>query len=142
MEGTVTSEADVERLGAELDRLRAVLAASRRETGSPRWPSPFEQPEPSLATLDPDAYLGALTAPEANDDDGRRLTALLVAKLRFERVQRGSDLAMRWFDADPQAFADVFRRYHATEPSTDVFPAPEADRFFAFCEREGLLRRG
>jgi hypothetical protein len=48
---------------------------------------------------------------------------------------------MRWFDAEPQAFSDVFRRYHAAEPSTDVFPAPEADRFFAFCEREGLLER-
>jgi uncharacterized protein (UPF0276 family) len=138
MEGTVTSEADVERLGDELDRVRRILSAAPVTVP---WPAPFEAPSLSPAALEADAYVHALTHPEVNDEDGRRLTALLVAKLRFERIQRGSDLAMRWFDAEPQAFSDVFRRYHAAEPSTDVFPAPEADRFFAFCEREGLLER-
>jgi uncharacterized protein (UPF0276 family) len=138
MEGTVETEADVERLGAELARARTILT---RPFAGVDWPAPFEAPRTSPTPLDADAYLRALLHPEANDEDGRRLTSLLVAKLRFERIQRGSDLAMRWFDAEPEAFSDVFRRYHAEEPPIDVFPAPEADRFFAFCEREGLLER-
>ena len=140
MEGTVSSEADVERLAAELDRVRAIVSNSR-EPAAPEWPAPFERPRTTPTALDGDAYLHALMHPEANEEDGRRLTALLVAKLRFERVQRGSALALRWFDAEPEAFAELFRRYHHAVPSIDVFPAPEVDRFFAFCEREGLLRR-
>ncbi|MBX7195578.1 MAG: DUF692 domain-containing protein [Sandaracinaceae bacterium] len=140
MEGTVSTPEDVARLGGELDRLRALVSAPPSDAAS-RWPVPFARPVTTPAPFDDDGYLDELSHAERVHDDGRRLTALLVAKLRFERIQRGSDLAMRWFDADPEGFSAVFTRYHAGAPMREVFPAPEAEAFFAFCEGEGLLAR-
>ncbi|HZN91949.1 MAG TPA: hypothetical protein VFB81_04570 [Myxococcales bacterium] len=77
------------------------------------------------------------TALRAADPDGLRLTALLVAKLRFERVVRGSAAAGEWFDADPAAFSDAFRCYHAEVPPTASFPAAEAAAFLAWAGRSG-----
>jgi len=74
----------------------------------------------------------------AADPDGLRLTALLVAKLRFERVIRGSSAASAWFDADPAAFSAAFRRYHGEVPPTALFPAAEAASFLAWAMRNGL----
>jgi hypothetical protein len=68
----------------------------------------------------------------AADPDGLRLTALLVAKLRFERVIRGSSAAGDWFDRDPAAFSAAFRRYHAEVPPEAIFPAAEAKSFLAW----------
>ena len=62
-------------------------------------------------------------------DDGLRLAALLVARLRFERLLRGSPDAERWFDQDPASFTDAFRRYHAATRLTAFFPAEEARLF-------------
>jgi len=73
----------------------------------------------------------------AADPDGLRLTALLVAKLRFERVIRGSASAGEWFDADPAAFSDAFRRYHAEVPPSALFPAAEAAAFLEWAGRSG-----
>ncbi|MBN8612862.1 MAG: DUF692 family protein [Deltaproteobacteria bacterium] len=142
MEGTVESEADVAALARELDRLRTILEGPRptQETALDRA-LPFDRPHAPAAALDPDAYLALLRDAELTSDDGRRMTALLVAKLRFERLQRGSDLAMQWFDESPQRFAELFRSYHLATPMEATFPAQEADRFFAFCERRGLVRR-
>jgi len=81
--------------------------------------------EPSL-----DAVLRASLL--AADPDGLRLTALLVAKLRFERVIRGSSAAGAWFDRDPAAFSAAFRRYHAAVPPSEPFPAAEARSFLAW----------
>jgi hypothetical protein len=66
------------------------------------------------------------------DGDGVRLTALLVAKLRFERLLRGSPEAEHLFTTDPARFAQTFRRYHESIPLDDFFPAREAQRFRAF----------
>ena len=68
----------------------------------------------------------------AADPDGLRLTALLVAKLRFERVIRGSSAAGDWFDRDAAAFSAAFRRYHAEVPPSEPFPAAEAKSFLAW----------
>jgi hypothetical protein len=64
------------------------------------------------------------------DGDGVRMTALLVAKLRFERLLRGAPEAEAWFDRDPADFARAFRRYHAEVPPSAFFPGEEA-RLFA-----------
>jgi len=59
----------------------------------------------------------------------RNLAALLVARLRFERLLRGSPQAEAWFDADPEAFAAAFKRYHAEVPPAAFFPQAEARLF-------------
>jgi hypothetical protein len=42
--------------------------------------------------------------------DGFEMAALLVARLRFERLMQGSEAASRWFDADPAASPRRFGR--------------------------------
>ena len=82
---------------------------------------------------DPVAAVRALH-PEA-DADGVRLAALLVARLRFERLLRGAPAAGAWFARDPAGFARFFRRYHAAVPPRAFFPADEAALFAGFCAR-------
>ncbi|MBL8114307.1 MAG: hypothetical protein JNK60_15605 [Acidobacteria bacterium] len=63
------------------------------------------------------------------DPDGFRIAALLVTKLRFERLLRGSSEAERLFDEDPGGFARLFKRYaHEVSPSA-VLPSEEATLF-------------
>jgi hypothetical protein len=69
------------------------------------------------------------------NEAGLRMTALLVAKLRFERLVRGSGEAAALFDRHPRAFTEAFRRYHAETPARATFPAAEARDFAAFCKR-------
>jgi hypothetical protein len=69
------------------------------------------------------------------DADGVRLTALLVAKLRFERLLNGSREAADWFRRDPAAFTRVFGRYHRAVPQTAFFPKAEARAFDAWLRR-------
>jgi hypothetical protein len=96
-------------------------------------------PEPALAVRriardrrHPPTLRRALHAAEAA---GIEMAALLVARLRFERLMRGSPEAETWFEADAAGFAAAFRRYHAEVPPTAFFPAEEARSFRAFCER-------
>jgi hypothetical protein len=70
-------------------------------------------------------------APDA-DADGVRLTALLVARLRFERLLRGSRLAAAWFEADAAGFTAAFAAYHEAVVPLAFFPREEAWRFFAW----------
>jgi hypothetical protein len=65
----------------------------------------------------------------AADEDGVRLSALLVARLRFERLIRGSPEAEEWYDADAERFTEAFRRYHAEVAPTAFFPPAEAELF-------------
>jgi hypothetical protein len=67
--------------------------------------------------------------------DGVRMAALLVAKLRFERLLRGSPDAEAWFERDPEGFTSAFRRYHAAVPPTAFFPPAEARLFRAWRAR-------
>ena len=64
--------------------------------------------------------------------DGVRMAALLVARLRFERLMRGCPEAAQAFEAEPGKFATSFRRYHAEVPPTAFFPAAEASLFRAW----------
>jgi hypothetical protein len=145
MEGTVTDR-DVPTIVGEVERLRAfasdcVLAEKARKVGE------TELPDADLHAYE-EAISAALVAPDsvarlretvldaelskcvaAIDDDGFRLTALLVARLRFERLVQGNAEADRWFEEDPRAFADAFRRYHAEVPPTAFFPQHEARLF-------------
>lgn len=63
------------------------------------------------------------------DADGLRLTALLVKKLRFERIVLGDERLGASFDADPRRFTRQFERYARTVPPTFAFPGEEAEAF-------------
>jgi hypothetical protein len=65
----------------------------------------------------------------AADERGIRIAALLVARLRFERLIRGSEEADRWFEEDPKGFTESFRRYHHAVPPTAFSPPAEAALF-------------
>lgn len=66
---------------------------------------------------------------ERADEDGVRLSALLVARLRFERLMQGSRAAARWFEEDARAFTEAFRTYHRSVAPTAPFPGEEGARF-------------
>ena len=72
------------------------------------------------------------------DDDGVRIAALLVAKLRFERLLRGSSAIEAAFERDPRRFSERFRRYHAAIPMNAFFPPDEAAAFAAFVDAGDL----
>jgi hypothetical protein len=95
----------------------AALARARRDTRLPR------------------ALRRALAAIDA---DGIALAAMLVAKLRFERLIRGCPAAEAWFERDPAGMTDMFRRYHEEVEMGAFFPPSEARLFRAW--RRQLLR--
>ena len=68
----------------------------------------------------------------AADPDGVRMSALLVARLRFERLLRGSADAERFYERAPERFTATFRRYHERVPPTAFFPHEEAALWTAF----------
>jgi hypothetical protein len=76
------------------------------------------------------------------DGHGLQMSALLVAKLRFERLMRGSGALSEWFERDPETFTATFHRYHRETPLSAVFPTAEARDFAKFCEREQTLAAG
>lgn len=88
-------------------------------------------PVSALATAltDPALPSSSRGALDAIDRDGLRIAALLVARLRFERLVRGCPEAEAWFDRDPAGFAGAFRRYHAEVPPTAFVPPGEARLF-------------
>jgi hypothetical protein len=86
-------------------------------------------PDPAAALAraarDPSLPAEVRAALGAADADGVRLGALLVAKLRFERLLRGSVRAAEAFATDPAAFAAAFRRWHEAHPPIAFWPAEE-----------------
>ncbi|HET6204843.1 MAG TPA: hypothetical protein VFI25_18800 [Planctomycetota bacterium] len=100
------------------ERLLADVLASR----DPSAPLEKAKADPELPAALKEAIAGA-------DPEGVALTALLVAKLRFERLIRGSSRVGEWFDRDPRGFTEAFRRYHADVAPTTSEPRKEA-RFF------------
>ena len=66
------------------------------------------------------------------DDDGVRIAALLVARLRFERLMQGSNEAARFFEEAPDAFAASFRGYHESTRALAQDPAAEGAQFLAW----------
>jgi uncharacterized protein (UPF0276 family) len=155
MHGTVTA-ADVPLLRDELRRARRAVTAPR-EPRSPRPPPPRgELADARWTVADERAYGLALCGPDpvaalhtaaiawppplraladGVDEDGVRMTALLIAKLRFERIVNGSADAARCFRTSPVSFARAFWSYHdSVEPAAHA-PWHEARRFRAWCRR-------
>jgi hypothetical protein len=78
------------------------------------------------------------TALRCVDEDGLRLAALLVARLRFERLVQGDPAAAQWFEQDPAEFSPAFRAYHTEVSATAFFPRGEADQFARWCDRRAI----
>jgi hypothetical protein len=95
-----------------------------------------------LTAADPVAALRAARATPAADpalhaveEDGLRIAALLVVKLRFERLINGSRLANEWFERDGRAFTEAFRAYHLAVPLLAADPWQEAEAFERWLDR-------
>lgn len=89
------------------------------------------------AARDPRLSSEAARQLAAIDADGFRITALLIARLRFERLLHGHAEAAAWYEADPVGFTAAFRRYHAEVPPTAFFPPEEARAFDAWRAARG-----
>jgi len=63
------------------------------------------------------------------DRDGLAVTALIVKKLRFERLTLASREMQDLFDADPARFMQRYREYTAAVPPTGYFPTQEGELF-------------
>lgn len=75
------------------------------------------------------------------DAEGFRLSQVIVAKLRFERIYNGDVPLRKWFEQDPAAFTNAFRSYQRDVPPQEYFPQQEASCFREFCVRMGLMPR-
>jgi hypothetical protein len=92
----------------------------------------------SLLAKDPVAKLKELSAELSESDrahlahidpDGFRMAGLMVWKLRFERLLRGSNDLTASFDKNPKEFSALFRRYHLRIEPTAYFPVEEVALF-------------
>ena len=110
---------------SELNELQRVLGEALTSS----------DPQAALARARTDPTLASATRRALGHarEPGTRLTALFVARLRFERLIQGSTRAAEWFDRDPAEFAQAFRRYHMQVAPTARFPSQEAARFEAWC---------
>lgn len=109
--------ADRERLA----RLQAHLA------GLLRARDPAAALAAARAAADADPRLAAV------DADGLHIAALLVAKLRFQRLLSASPAAAEWFERDGRGFTEAFRAYHTSVPAGSLDPWGEADAFARWC---------
>jgi hypothetical protein len=66
---------------------------------------------------------------EAIDDDALKLTSLVVRKLRFERVLRGSPEVREELERDPDRVRGELRAYVREVPPRFGFPDDEARAF-------------
>lgn len=155
MEGTI-GPADVPVLAEELERVRAIARRRRRRIAPPaKRPRASLPPGSAAAHARYEAILAAsLRAPDpaaalaraARDrrtpaplrerlrtasPDGVRLAALLVARLRYERLLHGDLDAGARFESDPAAFVEEFRAWHAAAPPRAFFPSEESALFRA-----------
>jgi hypothetical protein len=90
-----------------------------------------------VLSVDPEAAIAALAEQDralfaAFDRDGLRISSLIVARLRFERLIHGSSKAGDWFERDARAFTQAFKRYHASVVPVATFPGDEARAFEAW----------
>lgn len=92
-------------------------------------------PASAVSTLRDDLRLPADTraALAHAHADGVRMAALLVARLRFERLVQGSPTGSAAFDRDPEGFVSAFRRYHAEVPPRALDAGEEDAAFAAWC---------
>lgn len=142
MEGTVTDDAAVARLADELATLRHLLhlppdsdsddddidnadvdddlSDDSADIDDAAWAQAFFARDPVAAV----AALGVDVA-SVGQQGGVRTAALLVAKLRFERLLNASTDVAADFDDDPAAFAERFRTYHHEVKPTGWHPGAE-----------------
>lgn len=113
------------------ENLSAEAALERLLGGVLRAADPAE----AFAERRASADRGLDDAVGAIHEDGLRTAALLVVKLRFERLMAASTRASALFEEDPARFADLFRRYHAEVPSVSPMPADERISFEAWLVR-------
>jgi hypothetical protein len=92
------------------------VAAMRALAEEPGWPDELRQAARAAAT----------------QARGIELTALLVARLRFERLMQGSREASALFERDPAGFVALFRAYHREVAPSVYFPAQEGRLFTAW----------
>lgn len=109
----------------ELDRLARFEARTADALQS-------ADPVAAFGALRAEAEFGAFFSPTAAHGDGVRIAALLVARLRFERLMNGSHEARRAFEDDPRAFAATFKRYHTSMPMLAATPWEEARAYDAW----------
>lgn len=109
----------------DLVRLQAVLA------GLLRARDPAAALAAVRAAADADPRLAAV------DAGGLHIAALLVAKLRFQRLLSASREAAEWFDRDGRGFTEAFRAYHTSVPAEALDPWGEADAFARWCAEVG-----
>jgi hypothetical protein len=109
---------------SELARFEALLAAALTA------PNPVAALRAAArsAELSPDLRARLAGA----DPDGVGISALLVVRLRFERLLNGSRAAAEWFEHDPAEFAAAFKRYHTSVPPCAFLPSAEARAFDAW----------
>ena len=72
----------------------------------------------------------------AADADGIAIAALLVVRLRFERLLQASPVAQAWFERDAEGFAGSFRRYHEGSVPAAGTPWEEARCFEDWLEQQ------
>jgi hypothetical protein len=94
------------------------------------------------AAADPDLSQQLQQSLACADARGIRISALLVVRLRFERLVQGSARAAEWFERDPAAFAEAFRQYHLQVPPTALEPKREAKLFERWFERLDVTPAG
>lgn len=99
-----------------------------------RSPDPVARLRERLA--DPNLDVEERARLRAVDEDGFRVAALIVAKLRFERLMQGSARVAHGFALDAQAFADAFREYHEQVPMTSPMPWEEGKSFEDWARRQ------
>jgi len=123
--------------GADPRNARAAAYARYEEAIARAMTAPDPVEALRAAGRDPGLPAGVRRALLAADPDGIRMSALLVARLRFERLLRGCPEAEAWFDRDAADFSAAFRRYHAEVPPTAFFPPGEARLFRSWMARRG-----
>ncbi|MBL4848578.1 MAG: DUF692 family protein [Planctomycetes bacterium] len=144
----------------EADLIRArQLWASRPRAAAPPRRTPRDllpQPTPALAR---EVLLGAVLADDSPhalsedldrradsllreafagiDEEGLRLTTLIVKRLRCERILLGDGRCRVDFEADPRDFTERFRSYDRLSPSSTPWPAGESVAFASYCDGLG-----
>ena len=89
----------------------------------------------ALCSGDPVQQCRALLPGLTIDPDGAKVAALLMAKLRFQRLVAASNDALHWFEQDPAAFAACFRDYHQSLPVAELDPWSESAAWAAWRAR-------
>lgn len=111
-------------LGPEYLEFERIMARALRS------PDPVRVLREERGRISLGAELDACLA--AVDEEGLRLSALLVAKLRFERLLQGSAKLGEQFAEDAASFSAEFKRYHLEVQARARGPAEEAACFMTW----------